>query len=323
MRRLTKLLSRLGLASGLTLLGVVAGVEGIARYQHLDGFQGDATGIFVDPTEALRDAPRALAKVDILPRGFRSTEGGFITEYGSCEAGHPGKTLLALGDSTTVMTRTPRGMQVDFVDTWPGLVAEDLGPGWRACVLAEVGFHPSDLAALARALVPEVRPDLTVAMLCSNDFSCQKPRHLADEGGHWVLRTPPLRFTVWRGHWNRWLFEHSEAYRYTQWRLAERHQAREQVEWIGDCTPPEDSLAELAELGARLFYLPPLQRDGEPVVDLAAIQGRSGVELPRLGLPAEPERSRRAPDDDIPLNHRGQRWGAERMIEALEPAAGR
>jgi lysophospholipase L1-like esterase len=321
---------------GLGTMAVVAlGIELAARVLQLDlaqlervavaegaPFGGSRLDAFA-PAWRERAAPLLEG---YLPTGFTIDEGGFTSHAGRCRFDHPGPTVLAMGDSTTVMTADPSSHQPpmgagDPSQTWPALLAAELGTAVQVCTIAELGFHPQDHARFLEVLAPTLQPDLVVVLLCSNDLEPLAPRvrHPDGEGSiyygsngaqqaHGALPLP-------------WLFAHSEAWRHLQWRATQRwpEGAIELPSPRFPAEPAELSLRELTEAAPRveLFYLPKL-RDGGPSVDLGAL----GVPIRALELPAPRERLRYSPQDPVHMNADGHRAVVEGMVPVVRERMG-
>jgi len=303
----------------ITLASAALAVEATARHMQLDLHQGRPIQANTDPRGLAHEVPAALRDVDYLPRIFALDERGLETSFGSCSADFPGSTLLAMGDSLTVETHTAQGEAL-FVDTWPLLLARQLGPDWQVCVIAECGYHPTDFPVLARAVSEVIAPDLSVLLMCDNDFGPQLPRHLVRGGEGWILRHEPEAYTYWTGVVSTWLFRRSEAWRYFSWRLA--IETGEGEEWPRDhvLRPDMAGLRGLGFLDPVVFTLPLLEAGASATIKARSAQWTSEVKVRELPLPAEPHQLRRAPEDDLHMNHLGHRWVAERMLEQIQQA---
>jgi len=314
---LWKTLLRLVLVSSLTMVAMVVGVELLARWMILDAHQGEAIAAYTDPRGDPRDVPEALRDVDYLPRLFRLHEEGLETAFGSCSADHPGPTLLALGDSTTVETSAPETEDRAFVGTWPFIVGEGLGADWQVCVIAECGYHPSDFPPLVQAFSQVIEPDLTILLMCENDIWTEMPRHLDRSGGRWLLRYEPQYFLAWERYQNEWLFEHSHAWRYLSWRRAMRTSESEMIERPGVGREAGDALIELKRFMPRVFAIAPLVAGSSVSQRVWRLSRQSGLDISIIRWPADPLPLRRQPNDEGHMNAEGHRWVAEHMLGEL------
>lgn len=322
------------LAAALVGLGTTAaaalGVELAARALQLDLIQLER--VAVDEGEpfggsrldAIAPAWRERAAPLLegyLPTGFTLSEQGFASHLGTCRFDHPGPTVLAMGDSTTVMTADPDSHHPpkgagDPAQIWPALLAAELGPEVQVCTLAELGFHPQDHARFVEVLAPALEPALVVVLLCGNDLEPLAPR----------VRQPDGEGSIYYGSSGtqqahgalplRWLFAHSEAWRHLQWRAAQR--------WPEGMValpsprfpaqPASESLERLMTVGPKveLFFLPQLRDDSSPP-DLGAL----GVGARIVDLPAPREALRYSPNDPVHMNAAGHRA----VVEAVVPWA--
>ncbi len=303
-----------------TTVAAAGGMELLARHMQLDLTQlervavaeGNAFGgSRLDAiAPAWRDRAAPLLE-GYLPTGFSLDEQGFESHMGRCRFDHLGPTVLVLGDSTTVMTADPDSHQPpmgagDPSQTWPALLAAELGPGIQVCTLAELGFHPQDHARFVQVLAPALDPALVVVLLCSNDLEPLAPRVRQPDGegsiyygstgtqqAHGALPLP-------------WLFARSEAWRHLQWRAAQRwpEAVIELPSPRYPAKPASESLRELVASGppVALFYLPELWDDSSPP-DLEDL----GVEARVVGLPAPREALRYSPNDPVHMNADGHR----------------
>lgn len=313
------MLRRLALAGTATLLSLAAAAAGAEAYVRWAGIESAAW-----PSIAFVGAPpMGLPGVDYLPRGFRLTDDGFSTQAGVCrrDPGPGVRTLLALGDSTTVQSTAPDGRPVENDATWPLLLARQLGAGWQVCTVAEMGYHPSDLVAVLDAIGDRVAPTETVLLLCDNDFTEQRPRTVVSRRGVHVLATPPQKVSVWAWGWSRFLFDRSSAYRVASAAAAAR---TGEARWVQAAQPPRlsgDALRALGRLRPIAFHLPPLRdtwpRSGR--VDQAAAEG--GLTIETLPRPERPLELRREPHDEVHLNAAGHAWLAGIVAARLGGAA--
>jgi len=221
-------------AGALVAAALAAGVwaETTARRLHLDYRQGPAMS-----TSSLATRPAVVGGVDLtgmdyLPRVLAIHDGVLRTGFGACLLRSERPTILALGDSTTVQG-SMEGKPSEFLETWPTRLP--VGPDAQVCALAEVGYHPSDLATLVAAFGDRLRADRTVLLLCGNDLGGQAPRAFLEVAGSSSLVEAPRTFRYWRRLWSPWLAERSEAYRFASYTMASRSGRRSDV---NPATPP-------------------------------------------------------------------------------------
>ncbi len=292
-------------AAAVVLVGTLGAIEHWARREHLDLWQGLNTGMPGTDTVPRSAHGVDLSAVDYVPRGFTLTPTGFTSRWGTCDLTRP--HWLALGDSTTTQT-TAGGRTTDFANAWP-LAIRTGGP--PVCVLAEVGYHPSDLVALIEALGDRLRPERTLLLLCGNDLGDVTPRRATRVQGRWALASPPTQFTVWKdAHWP-WLFSHSEAWRFTSWQLALRTGRSATL----PAAPTEvrravPALRRLAELRPITRMVPRLEAAWMRPVELAGIAREAGLDVAMVPRPADPVALRRDSNDAVHLNERGHAWVA-------------
>lgn len=308
-------LRKLVIAVLFVLVASAGGMELLARWMQLDTLQYSAMYI-ADHLTVPTPAQRA-AGVDYLPRRFTLDDDGFTTAYGRCSYTWSGRTLLVLGDSTTVQAGDTTSIH-DIRDTWPLLVEQHLGPEWQLCVLAENGYHPADLAALWPQVQGPLQPDLTVLLLCDNDFAIQRHRVAVQDGSHYRLASPPERWQVWRYLWNPWLHRRSAAYRHFTWRMAK---ATGDDAWIAgspDGRLPLPALQSLASLDPLAFYLPPVT-DGAPVGEAFSRDSpQAPFDIAVIALPEPRSQYRRESDDHVHVNDEGHRIIARRVLDAID-----
>jgi len=305
----------------LPLSGATVGIEALARWMHLDAHQGSAIALPRDPREGPTDSPIRLSGVGYPPRLLAIDDQGFSTGFGRCDSQHKGPTLLALGDSTTVMSTTSNGRHADFINTWPLMLGQHLGPAWQVCVIAESGYHPSDLVALLVALGDRVKADLTVLMICENDLANQAPRHVDRVDGTWIIRTEPQNVEVYRSLWHPWLHDHSEAFRYLSWRASRWTGESVKTAYPHDERTTVSALAASSLRSAHVYYLPPLVPGGDADPQVTSLATQSGRDITPIPLPPIPTDLRREPADSVHLNRAGHAWVAEFMARQLSSEA--
>lgn len=309
---------RLLVVVALVLAGTLGGIEQWARRRHLDLWQGLNTGMPGTDTVPRSGHGVDLSDVDYVPRGFALTPTGFTSRWGACDLTRP--HWLALGDSTTTQT-TDDGRPSDFANAWPRGVRTGGPP---VCVLAEVGYHPSDLVALVEALGDRLAPERTLLLLCGNDLGEVTPRRATNVQGRWALASPPTRFTVWKdAHWP-WLFSHSEAWRFTTWQIALRTGRSSTL----PAAPTEvrqalPALRRLAELRPITLMLPRLEAAWMRPVELDGIARDAGLDVSLVPRPPDPVALRRDNNDTVHLNEQGHAWVAaafQAEVDAAEAA---
>ncbi len=311
-------LARIGVVVAVAAAATAAGVEAYSRHAGLDRLQLERMPVAAQ----LVTPPPQLSAVDYLPREFRLDAQGFDTAFGRCDLGWPGRTLLALGDSTTVQT-TVDGQPEDHQGSWPLLVGQALGPDWQICVLAEDGYHPSDLATLWQALDLDLQPDLAVLLMCSNDLVDRRPRSLVQEGGQTFLAWTPDQPVVWRQLWNPWLYQRSEAYRHFTWRMALATDDAARIPTQVQGRPTGPALAALDDaLDLLVFYLPDLVAGQGAPPALARLAQEGGVEIQPVQTGADPEALRREPIDPVHLNEAGHARVAQQVLAANAARSG-
>ncbi|MCP4809215.1 MAG: SGNH/GDSL hydrolase family protein [Proteobacteria bacterium] len=310
---------KLALSIGGTLvLGAVA-VEVVARVMDLDRKQYNAIAVATERVQQ-RGPWQDGGALDVpyLPAGLEWDGSTLETAYGTCVEDHPGRTVLIYGDSTTVQSDIPTPDQAagrswpEFVE-WP----EDV----QACGVAAEGFHPGDYAVIHAKVAPVLEPDLTVVLLCDNDFSPLSPRvAVPTDHGMLALVSPPEHTLIWTPMWQPHLYEVSEAFRFAHWRLAlstgETHELPVQVTDAAIRT--EDALGELADAGDLLLVrLPPLGRDRAP--DGGHVAGpedaalRKALGVVDIELPEDTSPIRRASTDGVHVNEAGHVLIAEQI----------
>ncbi len=314
-----RLAGRLFAALAFVTVATAAGAELYARRARLDLLQYDSMRVddnLVAPSPALVDAG-----VEFLPRGFVQDEAGFTTGFGRCDLDWPGRTLLALGDSTTVQTAVD-GVPQAHAGTWPLLAAQALGDDWQACVLAENGYHPSDLVALWQGMALDLQPDHVALLLCENDLVPQKPRQLARRGGETLLLSRPNHDIVWRQLWNPWLYARSEAYRHLTWRMALR--TGDQAA-LATYVPGRDHVGALrrlvSALDPQLLYLPPLVAGPVDRTRLDPLAAALDRPIAVVDLGDDPQRYRLEPEDTVHVDAAGHRRIARQVVQAVQGAA--
>ena len=329
------------MAACLVLVGsallAAGGVELVARARQLDRMQlervavdgGEPFGGSSEQAIAPAWRERAAPLIEgYLPAGFRLDDDGFDSRHGRCDFQHPGPTLLALGDSTTIMSSDPdaAGPPMGAGDpawTWPALLAAQLPPDTQVCTVAELGFHPQDHARFLELLGPALDPALVVVLLCSNDLEAQAPRVRQDDAGGSIYYVSSGTQAAHRALPLRPLFARSEAFRFLHWRAALRwpEAALDLPSPRFPATPAADSLRRLDELSRSLalFYLPEL-RDELPASGRALEDLDVAVQV--LDLPSPRPALRYNPQDPVHMNRRGHRAVAELMLPAVRRALG-
>lgn len=291
------------LALGLSLGLGLSAVEATSWWMNLDGRQGEA---FVALGTSTVHGGEDLG-LPLTPRGLKRRADGLDTPFGPCQRDFAGKTLLVLGDSTTVQSSVD-GQLVDFVATWPGFLRQELGPGWQVCVLAEMGFHPAD----HEQLLPVVRSYLptelvAVILLCENDLGGQRERLRTRYRGEEVtgLKTSAMR--AWPPMGTGLLWRRSQAWRYLSYRMAERTGEAVEVPIPVVERSAEQALAGLAgQVPLSAFYLPRLE--GQDRGAKAILLGETiGLPMQVLSLPEPVAALAREPSDKVHLNQAGHR----------------
>ena len=298
---------RLALTLGLLSVGLLVGLEVVARWLHLDARQGQAIQMPQSFPQWRQHAGadfETFTGVDYPPRGFVLGKDGYTSAFGPCDFHHEGPTLLALGDSTTVET-TGEGSG-DFDPTWPKMVGAALGPQWQVCVIAEVGYHPTDLQAMWSLVRKQLHPTVAVLLLCDNDLVGQRPRYPMRVGDAWALFDEPSTVTQWTGLRIPALFKTSEAWRFLSWRIAEAAGQGERLEREVIHRPASEAIIELdADLDLHLYHLPPLTNGWarDPLVDALAKDG--GVPITEVALPPDASPYRRDGQDTVHMSGSG------------------
>lgn len=301
----------------LTSLGSLAGLEGYARWKHLDLLQ--ASGVQL--RRELSDIrPRVMDKVDLqdldyLPIGFEIRDGQIHSRFGTCQLDRPQPTLLALGDSVSTLS-TFRPPATELQNTWAPQVAGALRE--QLCIFAELGYHPSDSAAFVEAIGSRLQPSQTVLVLCENDLRDQLPRHVVQDGRGWSLVPEPAAYAVHPSTWWPWLGRRSEAYRFLSYRLALATQ--QQMFWNrerAEHRPASEALRQLAHLHPLVVYVPNLTADWRRLPEVDQLAADSGVAILTMPRPADPLALRREPRDEVHLNERGHQLLAEAILETL------
>jgi len=304
----------------LTLAASLCSLELAARALALDTRQSEAIAF------SSQHAPRevnvgegdpawlqATRELDLpyLPRGFQLHDDGFENAWGRCSFSHPGPTILALGDSTTYETRPLTGRSLDHLQqhTWPAYLGQRLGDAVQICVLAEVGYHPSDLAELAAWFRERRQPDLVIALLCDNDLHAEDLRRQVIRGDRIYLYSPPSHWLIWQPARVDWLLARSEAFRFLHWRMALVQPAHSHrlPRHVPAPTPVGQALNSL---GTReqvlLFYLPLLVSTAPDRPEaLRQLEGQLIAPVTTVDLPGFRAIYRNNPDEDMHLNSRG------------------
>ncbi len=318
-----------------TLLAGAAGVECWARLRDLDRLQAQrvavAEGDWFGESRIEAIAPawreRAAPLLDAyLPAGFRLDDGGFDTAWGRCSFEHPGPTVLILGDSTTRNTRGKGVVGDDPAFTWPAMLRAELPDEVQLCVIAELGYHPSDQLRYLEVLGPRLEPAAVVVLLCDNDLEPSSPRLRVPRDGATVYYSLPDTQQVWRPLYLPWLHRRSEAARFLLWRLAlARPEAAVGVPARGvEPTPSLDSLARMQAFPAPvlLFHLPVLRSDGPVEPGVQALYDQRRVPFHRVELGPDPEALRYSPPDPIHLNVAGHRVVVQNVAPLLRATLG-
>jgi lysophospholipase L1-like esterase len=319
------MLRRLALAASslvLALAVAAAGAEAWVRWAGIESRAWPSIAFIGDP-------PRGLPGVDYLPRGFRLTDDGLRTPTGVClrDPGPGVQTLLVLGDSTTVQSTDAEGRPVENLATWPQQLPGLLGAAWQVCTLAEMGYHPSDLAALLAAAEGHVRPSRTVVLLCENDLGEHPARALVSRRGVTVLATPPQQATVWAWGWSPFLFQRSAAYRVASAALARRTGDARRIATPHPARQPAEALRALSRWDPLVLLLPPLHAAWARPALADGLATKAGVAIESLPRPSDPEALRREPHDTVHLNAAGHVWlagvVAARLVaaDAAQPPA--
>lgn len=329
MRRPLLALAALLLALPLGMLGV----ELYARRAHLDLRAARATAIQRQTGQwmAARAAPDGWG-VPYLPRVFSLGPEGIETAWGTCRFDHAGPSLLLLGDSTTRQASSPQRSRAlpfppadqpdaiarhEAARTWPARLAAALPPGTQRCVLAEDGYHPADLLELARRMRDRLELRGLVVLLCANDIEDIAARvAIPRDDGLLLVELPPWRL-VHRDLFQPWLFERSEAFRFLHHQLAQGSSRGYELPVDDRQLGWEASIRGLLDLGARLFYLPPLDEEAaarDPAWDRLRAVDPQAV---RLELPPPMDRWRRAQADPVHLSDEGHEEVARQVARAL------
>lgn len=291
------------LVLGLSVGTGLAGVEALAWWMNLDGRQGED---FVALGTSTLHGGEDLG-LPMTPRGLRRTATGLETPFGPCRRDFSGQTLLVLGDSTTVQS-TIHGQPTDIVSTWPLFLAQELGPDWQVCVLAEMGFHPADHEQLLAVVRPHLPSRLqAVILLCENDLGSQRERLRTRSHGEEVAGLKPTAMRAWPPMGTGLLWRRSQAWRYLSFRMAERTGEIVSMPIPVVERSAEQALTALAnDLPLTAWYLPRLdgQDRGEQASQLAA---RAAVPVLIVDLPVPPSSVARQPDDKVHLNEAGHR----------------
>ena len=288
---------------GLSLGAGLAGVEALAWWMNLDGRQGEA---FVGLGTSTMHGGEDLG-LPLTPRGLQRTATGLDTPFGPCQRDFAGRTLLVLGDSTTVQS-TIHGQPTDIVSTWPLFLGRELGVDWQVCVLAEMGFHPSDHEQLLAVVRGHLPADLqAVILLCENDLGGQRERLRTRFRGEEVAGLKPTAMRAWPTMGTGLLWRRSQAWRYLSFRMAERTgEAVVMPIPVVERSAEEAPAALAEELPLTAWYLPRL--DGQDKGALARqVAERAGVPLRVVELPDPPSSVARQPDDKVHLNEAGHR----------------
>lgn len=307
----------------LTLLVAAAVVELSARALNLDARQGEATLLAHGRVDRGPWASGAAIGVDYLPHPFEQDEAGFTTRWGRCDYGHPGPSLLVLGDSTT--RRLAQGAQRDPPElSWPRLLAAELPENVQLCVLAEDGYDPTDLAALHAAFAPRLQPTLTLALLCANDLTDRPARTLKTDARGLAIYNPAAQQLSWPPLYWAPAFQASEALRFVHWRVATATASGAPVPGGQPLTrQPAEALARLQSAPGELLvaYLPELISGlppGNPRLEQLARS--SGVPISALQLPAPLPALRIDPADPLHINAAGHRGVADALVMELPSA---
>ncbi|NOY24837.1 MAG: hypothetical protein GXP62_03100 [Oligoflexia bacterium] len=311
MNAFARWLTRLSLLFILVLAGL-GGLEGYARLRHLDRRTARAIAVSGQPSSA---SDFQLLPLAYLPRVYTLTDQALTTAWGTCRFDHVGRTILVLGDSTTRQTSSDVAER-----SWAGLVAQTLPDDVQICVVAEDGYHPVDYAVLYAKLAPLLHPDLLVTMLCNNDLYDIASRIAVAENGWTVVYEQPSTTPVYPPLWQPWLWNHSEAYRFVNWRLAELTGDSVELPVSGRRLSYRSALKTLidSDIPVVIAYLPPISeqvaQDIPTAMALAWLKARHPVLHLDLQPPIEP--LRRTPSDDVHLSDLGH----QRVAKQLGPA---
>ncbi len=257
---------RLAILLVATLIGLLATAgwaEWYARENRLDlrdqkatlmgKARGEATAIAAPPDWGLAYLPRRFALLE---------GGGFRSAWGECKPDFPGKTILAFGDSTTRSAgkegAQPRTPEEEARFTWPARL--DLGKDVQVCVLAEDGYQPVDQLALMQKVLPGLKVDLIIGLLCFNDGHTMTPSISVAVPEGVALYSMPRHWVVYPPLYQPWLLKQSEAFRYLHRRLAEKTGKSIQVPTRVPEVPAATTFRAISKLGPplQLWYLPHL-----------------------------------------------------------------
>ncbi len=305
-----------------SLVLALAAAETYARARGLDLRLARATAVSGTRTAASRFLPAPETwDLPYLPRVFRLDDQGLETAWGSCRFDHAGPTVLVFGDSTTRQAsggaRARSAPPPDSSDvlaharweaerTWPTALRASLGPDTQLCVVAEDGYHPADYAELARHLLPLLKPERLLVLLCDNDLQDIAARQAVEQEGWMVVYELPPSRPVYPPLWQPQLYEASEAFRFVHLSLSQATGNRVEVPYETPRLPWAESLQELAGLApTTLIYLPRLAEPGRPSAQERALLDSLGLEVKLVELSPPWDRWRREERDDVHLSDDG------------------
>lgn len=304
---------------GLAMAG--GGVEVYARHKHLDVMGQRPTILRPTPAGLSRPAPDGWG-VAYLPRDFEMLEGGgFKSSWGVCRPDFAGRTVLAFGDSTTRQSGgvglQPRTSVEEAQKTWPAFL--NLGSDVQVCVIAEDGYHPRDIELILKKVLPTLKVDLLVGMLCFNDGYEFAPQLALDVTKGTALFNLPLKMAVYPPWDIPWLWDHSEAFRYLHWYMANESGLKKMRKSQYSGVPTSESLIAIASFDVPLvlWYLPHLSFQADQ--DQRTLQSVAEAELPinQLVLDGNPIDLRYQFDDPIHLSERGHRQVAAQIAKEV------
>ena len=311
---------RVILATTVAVPALALGLEYAARVMHLDARQG----VPMEVPEEADAAGRVLVAyaptpgVDYLPRRFKLDDAGFYSAFGRCDFAFQGKTFVAIGDSTTVQTTLPDGSGNEWDASWAKLLGAKLGSGWQMCVLAEVGYHPTDELDLWNLLGGKLHADAAAVLLCDNDLTGQAVRQTSKVGGKWVLFTTPDRLAQWTKDPFPKLFEASEAWRFVSWRLADMTGEARELRRDVRHRQAAEALHELdLSIHPRFYHVPPLTPDSTRVARVDELQKAASVKIVEVDLPADKVSLQRQPGDTVHMAYEGHHRLAEQVYADL------
>ncbi len=317
-----KVAARLVIITGVFAPLLAVGVEGLARYMHMDARQGEPMTAPGAPKGYLSDYVRTPG-VDYTPRKWKLDDDGFDDGFGHCDFHFHGKTFLAFGDSTTVWGTLPDGDNRDWISSWATLLKKDIPADWQVCTIAEVGYHPVDYLDMWRLLAGRLHPDAATVLLCENDLTGQPERIAANVGGEWTLFHSPEQMTEWADDPFPSLYEPSEAWRFMSWRIADHTGAKRMIHRDVPHRQASDALTTLeGEMDLKIYYLWPLTADSARNVHVDELQTAVGKPIVDVDLPAEKVPLQLQPGDTVHMNHIGhERFEAQVLRDTFGRAA--